>query len=271
MALLRLTEHHLTKIDQCVPQLLWYHLLKLIISLRRLAQEIYHRYHLQVSNFIFFHWRLNIKNVIPNQKTQKIFFNGFKILGFFSWGNQVNESLFLVLVHVSQTLENNPGLFIFYLRDLHSAISCSCYEHVSNVTQHVAWIPANGTRITKNCEAVSWFNRGLWIKIIEKIGITLRGLINPFLANVPILYPLKTPENQKFSGVFRGYKIWTLARNGLRNRKYVVASIKVNVVIADLSLFIHSLIFIYNYFTFVFVLLSFILLSFDNNSCVRFI
>ena len=40
-------------------------------------------------------------------------------------------------------------------------------------------------------------------------------LINPFLANVPILYPLKTPENQRFSGVFRGYKSTALARNGL--------------------------------------------------------
>ena len=35
--------------------------------------------------------------------------------------------------------------------------------------------------------------------------------INPFLANVPILYPLKTPENQRFSGVFRAYKMGTLA------------------------------------------------------------
>ena len=32
-------------------------------------------------------------------------------------------------------------------------------------------------------------------------------VINTFLVNVPILYPLKTPENQKFSGVFRGYKM----------------------------------------------------------------
>ena len=28
--------------------------------------------------------------------------------------------------------------------------------------------------------------------------------IDLFLANIPILYPLKTPENQRFSGVFRG-------------------------------------------------------------------
>ena len=39
--------------------------------------------------------------------------------------------------------------------------------------------------------------------------------INPFLANAPILYPLKTPENQRFSDVFRGYKLGTLATNGL--------------------------------------------------------
>ena len=38
---------------------------------------------------------------------------------------------------------------------------------------------------------------------------------NPFLANVPILYPLETPENLWFSGVFRGYKMETLAKNGL--------------------------------------------------------
>ena len=38
--------------------------------------------------------------------------------------------------------------------------------------------------------------------------------INQFLANVPILYPLKKPENRKFSGVFSGDKIVTLARNG---------------------------------------------------------
>ena len=35
--------------------------------------------------------------------------------------------------------------------------------------------------------------------------------INQFLANVPILNPLKTSENRKFSGVFKGYKIVTLA------------------------------------------------------------
>ena len=41
------------------------------------------------------------------------------------------------------------------------------------------------------------------------------NVVNTFLASVTILYPLKTPENQICSGVFRGYNIGTLARNAL--------------------------------------------------------
>ena len=37
-----------------------------------------------------------------------------------------------------------------------------------------------------------------------------------FLAKLPILYPMKPPETLWFSGIFRGYKIETLARNGLK-------------------------------------------------------
>ena len=39
-----------------------------------------------------------------------------------------------------------------------------------------------------------------------------KSSFNLFLVNVPILYPLKTPENQKFSGVVRSYEMGTLAR-----------------------------------------------------------
>lgn len=38
---------------------------------------------------------------------------------------------------------------------------------------------------------------------------------NPFLAYVPILYPLKTQKNQRFFGVFSGYKMEILAKYGL--------------------------------------------------------
>ena len=49
--------------------------------------------------------------------------------------------------------------------------------------------------------------------------VTCLTSLNPFQANVPILYPLKKPENQRFSGVFRGYnKMGTLAWNGLTGK-----------------------------------------------------
>ena len=47
-----------------------------------------------------------------------------------------------------------------------------------------------------------------------KISLILASC-NLFLVNVLILSSLKTQENQKFSGAFRGYEMGTLARNGL--------------------------------------------------------
>ena len=38
---------------------------------------------------------------------------------------------------------------------------------------------------------------------------------NPFLADVPILYPLKTPENKSVPGASRGYKTGKLTGNEL--------------------------------------------------------
>ena len=47
--------------------------------------------------------------------------------------------------------------------------------------------------------AIAYLNLVRYIKILRRF--------NPFMANVPILYPLKTPENLWFSGVFRGYNM----------------------------------------------------------------
>ena len=44
---------------------------------------------------------------------------------------------------------------------------------------------------------------------------SIEDAIHPFLANVLNLEPLKTPENQRFSGVFKGYKMRALTKNGL--------------------------------------------------------
>ena len=47
--------------------------------------------------------------------------------------------------------------------------------------------------------------------------------INPFLANVPILYPLKTLENLQNSGIFKGCKMRALARNWLMLQSLLLA------------------------------------------------
>ena len=70
-----------------------------------------------------------------------------------------------------------------------------CFSYFLNCT--------NGIKLRK----ASHFYKSL-------MGLTL--IINPILANVLILYPLKTPENQRFSGVFRGLKLGKLPRNGLK-------------------------------------------------------
>ena len=44
--------------------------------------------------------------------------------------------------------------------------------------------------------------------------------INTYLDNVPILDPLKTPEKLWFSGVFREYKMGTLAKNGISSKTF---------------------------------------------------
>ena len=72
----------------------------------------------------------------------------------------------------------------------------------------------------------------IYLKVLLLYEFTLRlfffisnsNSLNPFLANVPISYPLKSPGNQRSSAVFRGggggggvVKMGTLARNGLNN------------------------------------------------------
>ena len=50
-------------------------------------------------------------------------------------------------------------------------------------------------------------------------------MVNPFSTNVPLLYPLKTSENFRFSDVFRGYRSGTLVENGFTTNKTMCNSI----------------------------------------------
>ena len=66
---------------------------------------------------------------------------------------------------------------------------------------------------------MSTYNKEHWSNISGSIkqhtDWVLKKACNPFLASVVILY---APWEPKFSGVFRGYKMAILARNGLIKR-----------------------------------------------------
>ena len=50
-------------------------------------------------------------------------------------------------------------------------------------------------------------------------------MFNPFSSNVPLLNPLKTSENWRFSDIFRGFRSGTLVENGL-SRYFLLVRIK---------------------------------------------
>ena len=68
----------------------------------------------------------------------------------------------------------------------------------------------------KNLNHFDW-NRLFFLRLFVPLEMNLsqKNEFNPNLARAPILYTLKTIENLWFSGVFSGYRIGTLPRNGL--------------------------------------------------------
>ena len=50
--------------------------------------------------------------------------------------------------------------------------------------------------------------------VIEYLPTSELCLLKPYLADVPILYPLKKPEKPCFSYVFRGYIMGTFSEIG---------------------------------------------------------
>ena len=89
-----------------------------------------------------------------------------------------------------------------------------------------------------------------WLKIFQKeptqwISKCIPYLDHKFLlyqrwsilANVPITYPLKTPENLQFPGVFRGYKMGALARNRLISKSWVVGNSKLYQTVSSVDFY----------------------------------
>ena len=54
---------------------------------------------------------------------------------------------------------------------------------------------------------------------IFSLSIQCFYYLDVFQGNVPFLYPINTPENQRFSDVFRGYRNETLARDWVKETK----------------------------------------------------
>ena len=61
-----------------------------------------------------------------------------------------------------------------------------------------------------------WFQETYELSTFNSIALLSNHIFNPFSTSVPLPYPLKTSENQRFSDVFRGYRSETLVENGLR-------------------------------------------------------
>ena len=64
-----------------------------------------------------------------------------------------------------------------------------------------------------------WKKQVLYVHLVKSLNLFLKRqfpFLNPFLANVFILYHLKTPENQRLFGIFRVCKTGFFAKNGLK-------------------------------------------------------
>ena len=71
-----------------------------------------------------------------------------------------------------------------------------CYDAL--VTFNVNPVSQNIFKISnKNTETMTQ-----WVFLCPKLAL----LVKPSLVDALFLYPLKTPENQRFSDVFRGYR-----------------------------------------------------------------
>ena len=68
--------------------------------------------------------------------------------------------------------------------------------------------------VDSNCTYGCFLNYSISKKLQKSTSLLpIIYKLTPFLTNISILCPLKTPEKQRFSGVFRGYEPGTLVRD----------------------------------------------------------
>ena len=84
-----------------------------------------------------------------------------------------------------------------------------------------------------------------WPNLFERNGGIGTKRFNSFHVNVPFLYPLKTPENRRFSDIFRGIEMRHWRENGYCNSRHcflyiTIKSIRKPVVWSELQQLMHS-------------------------------
>ena len=112
--------------------------------------------------------------------------------------------------------ENFKTYSCFFKFSCHSVIACLLvlenrkdFIDIVDIKISFAHFSIRVFCVIKNCSNFCCSRRHMYYenhKILEQFA-------NPFLATVPILYPVKASESQRFSGGFRGFKMGTLARN----------------------------------------------------------
>ena len=123
---------------------------------------------------------------------------------------------FFIIEYSATTIVFFLTFYLFFVRKLWFKINESLYIALFAVSESIKKL------LSIHCVSIYLFSTFFSMDFTQWKSVGLPNtawswLINskPFLSNVPILNPLKTPKNQKFSGVFRGYKMGTLAGNRL--------------------------------------------------------
>ena len=114
-----------------------------------------------------------------------------------------------ILYHLLK-LSNFSSLSSYPLRSLLYYSRCTQFKSVSFFISVLSGI------IQDIPSSSQFLSSSLCFLAFSNYYCRILGCSNSFLANVLILYPVKTPEKQMFPGVLSGYKIGTLTRNDLK-------------------------------------------------------
>ena len=125
-----------------------------------------------------------------------------------------------------------------------SAVSCG-FGHIYwrnlngklHLSELISWVELNSVWYLQTVPLLH-LHVILFLQVLR--SHCLPNKLNPFLAIIPILNPLKASENQWFFGVFRGYKMETVIRNGLTSKyPWLSFHVKLFILLTHISPALH--------------------------------